>query len=160
MRVVADTGPVNYLILSGHEDLLSRLYGQLIIPATVFRELLHPRAPASVRQWVNALPDWAKVESARSVSGFGELGPGEREALCLALELKADFLLIDETLGRQTAVRNGMAVKGTLGVLEEAADRKLVSLPDAIGKLRATGMFLSKEILQTVLDRHRKAKAG
>ncbi|MEI6394753.1 MAG: hypothetical protein WCT12_27070, partial [Verrucomicrobiota bacterium] len=50
-----------------------------------------------------------------------ELGPGEREAIALALETNANFLLIDETDGRRTAVQNGVPVKGTLGMLEEAA---------------------------------------
>ena len=59
-----------------------------------------------------------------------ELGPGEREAIALALETNANFLLIDEIDGRRTAVQNGVPVKGTLGMLEEAANRNLVDLPE------------------------------
>ena len=36
------------------------------------------------------------------------------------LVVKADFVLIDETLVRKVAVENNVAVKGTLGILEEA----------------------------------------
>ena len=50
MIVVADTGPVNYLILSGQIDLARALYGTLLMPPAVHRELLHPRSPATVRQ--------------------------------------------------------------------------------------------------------------
>jgi predicted nucleic acid-binding protein len=155
MIIVADTGPVNYLILSGHMALVHELYGALLIPTAVHRQLLHPRTPLKVREWANALPVWAEVRKATDAWRFADLGPGEREAISLALEVKADFVLIDETLGRKIAVQNNVAVKGTLGVLEEAADRGLVNLSKAVQKLRATGIFLSDEIVEGVLKRHR-----
>ena len=119
MIVVADTGPVHYLVLCGQVDLLHPLFGSLIIPAAVQRELLHAHAPAAVQAWASALPGWVKVCSPDDASRFDNLGPGERQAIALALEIGADFLLIDETLGRRTAVQAGVTVKGTLGVLEE-----------------------------------------
>jgi predicted nucleic acid-binding protein len=83
MIVVADTGPVNYLnlILSGHVVLVHELYGALLIPTAVHRELLDPRAPLKVREWANALPVWAEVRQAADTSRFADLGPGEREAI-------------------------------------------------------------------------------
>src|ERR1039458_5142201 len=97
MIVVADTGPVNYLILSGHVALVHELYGDLLIPEAVHGDLVDPRAPLEVRQWANALPVWAGVRRAADPVRFADLGPGEREAISLALEVKADFVLIDET---------------------------------------------------------------
>ena len=154
MIVVADTGPVNYLILSGQVALVCELYGGLLIPTAVQRELLDPRAPMKVREWANALPEWAKVRNAADPWRFAELGPGEREAISLALELKANFVLMDETLGRKVALKNKVAVKGTLGILEEASNRGLVNLSEAVHKLRITGIFLSDEIVEGVLKRH------
>jgi predicted nucleic acid-binding protein len=155
MIVVADTGPVNYLVLSGQIDLVHDLYGTLLIPPAVHRELLDARAPAPVRQWATTPPAWTEVRSPKDASRFTELGPGEREAISLALETKADFLLIDETKGRATAVQHGVAVKGTLGLLEEADVRRLVDFPQALAKLRATTIFLSEEIVQDALRRYR-----
>jgi predicted nucleic acid-binding protein len=97
MIVVADTGPVNYLILSGQVDLAHTLYGVLVIPHAVFKELRDPRAPSLVHQWVNALPSWVEIRAAKPCKAFDNLGAGEREAISLALEVKADFLLMDET---------------------------------------------------------------
>jgi predicted nucleic acid-binding protein len=153
MIVVADTGPLNYLILSGQVALVHELFGALLIPKAVHTELLDPRAPMKVREWASALPVWAKVRKAADEQGFVDLGPGEREAISLAMEMKADFVLIDETLGRRVAVKNNVPVKGTLGLLEEAANRGLVNLPEAVHKLRATGIFLSDEIVEAVLKR-------
>ena len=154
MIVVADTGPVNYLVLSGQIEFAHALYGALLLPPAVHRELLHPRSPATVRQWALTLPAWAEMRSPRDASRFTELGPGEREAIALALEMNADFLLIDDTAGRRTAVQNGVRVKGTLGLLEEAANRNLVDLAEAVGKLKATRIFLAEEIVQGALKRH------
>jgi predicted nucleic acid-binding protein len=158
--IVADTGPVNYLILSGHIGLIPPLYGSLILPPAVHRELLHPKAPPDVRNWAGALPTWAEVHPPKDASRFAELGPGEREAISLALEAKADFLLIDESKGRETAVSHGVHVKGTLGILEEAAEKGLVNLPEAVTKLRATGIFLADDVVQRVLDRPHERAIG
>lgn len=153
MIIVADTGPVNYLILSGQVHLLRDLFGSLLIPAAVHQELLHPFAPGTVRAWAADLPAWASVQTPKDASRFANLGRGEREAISLALEVKADFVLMDETLGRRVAVQNGVAVKGTLGVLEEAAGRGLIDLRTATNALKKTAIFLADEIIEAAIER-------
>ncbi len=39
MIVVADTTPLNYLVVIGHVDLLPALFGQVLIPTAVWNEL-------------------------------------------------------------------------------------------------------------------------
>lgn len=156
MIVVADTGPINYLVLIGHIDLVQKLYGALIIPPAVHRELLHPSAPPMVRAWALNLPRWADVRLPSVGSRFAELGPGEREAIALALELATKFILLDEILGRRIALQQGIVVKGTLGVLEEAASLQLIDLPEAIRRLRETNIFLAEAVVQQVLGRHKQ----
>ena len=46
--VVADTSPLNYLVLIGEVDLLARLYGEVLIPDVVARELSDSEAPEAV----------------------------------------------------------------------------------------------------------------
>ena len=43
--VVADTGPLNYLVLIGQVNLLPALFEKVIVPTVVYRELTSPRAP-------------------------------------------------------------------------------------------------------------------
>lgn len=43
MIVVADTTPVNYLVLLGHIEVLPALYGRVMIPESVRDELVHAR---------------------------------------------------------------------------------------------------------------------
>lgn len=58
MIVVADTTPVNYLILIGEIDVLAKLYGRVVIPPAVHDELTCSRAPESVRGWIAQPPAW------------------------------------------------------------------------------------------------------
>lgn len=50
--VIADTSPINYLILIGEIGVLSRLYNQVVIPDEVAAELVDHDAPAAVRVWM------------------------------------------------------------------------------------------------------------
>ena len=54
--VVSDTSPLHYLILCGEESVLPRLFSQVVIPPTVFRELQQPNAPPLVREWLEFSP--------------------------------------------------------------------------------------------------------
>jgi predicted nucleic acid-binding protein len=53
MVVVADTSPIDYLVLIGQIDLLRRLYQRVLVPPAVLLELTHKRAPEAVRTWVS-----------------------------------------------------------------------------------------------------------
>ncbi len=56
MIVVADTSPVNYLILIQEIDILPKMYGSVVIPGAVRDELLRPSAPQLVRDCISRLP--------------------------------------------------------------------------------------------------------
>jgi predicted nucleic acid-binding protein len=94
--VVCDTSPINYLVLIGHIDVLFSLFREVVIPSAVFSELKHARTPQEVRQWIAQPPAWLQVRSPTSVDPSLRLGRGETEAISLALELKADLLLMDD----------------------------------------------------------------
>jgi len=50
--VVADTGPVHYLILIGQISLLPALFERIFIPVSVRDEMLHRNTPDVVRRWI------------------------------------------------------------------------------------------------------------
>jgi len=89
MIVIADSGPVRYLVVIEQIRLLLLLYGSIIIPPSVVRELMQAATAHSVRIWMDHLPGWVTVKSPQKpVSGFPSfLGPGEREAMALVEEL-------------------------------------------------------------------------
>jgi predicted nucleic acid-binding protein len=47
--VVADTTPLRYLVETGYDHLLPRLFTKVWIPETVVSELRHDRTPGVVR---------------------------------------------------------------------------------------------------------------
>jgi predicted nucleic acid-binding protein len=157
--VVADTGPICYLALIEATDILSRLYDRVVLPSAVLAELTHPNAPSAVKAWASRLPAWVEVRRAIQVDAGSVLGPGEAEAIALAQELNADSLLLDETEARQEALRLGLPVSGTIGVLEKAAERDLVNLPEMFSRLSRTSFHISRELLTQALNRDAERRA-
>jgi predicted nucleic acid-binding protein len=107
MIVIADTTPVNYLVLIQAVEVLPRLFGQVLIPPAVFAELKDMETPSPVRAWLANAPSWFQVQTLHSSPDpeLDYLDPGEREAIALAEELKADQLLVDEIDARKEAAR-------------------------------------------------------
>src|ERR1051325_5705056 len=123
MIVVADTTPLNYLILIGHSEILPKLYGRVLIPEAVFEELQRQRTPEAVRNAVLKRPYWLEVRRVDrpADSTLQELDAGEQEAFVLAEDLKADLLMLDDKDARHIAAARHLPFIGTLGVLAEAA---------------------------------------
>ncbi len=129
MIVVSNTSPIFYLSTIGQLDLLRQLYNEILIPTTVFNEITNVGNTDVSARVVPEL-SWIKTQSAadralvRTLSK--ELDPGEAEAIALAVELKADRLLIDERLGRSAALRLGLKITGVLGILVAAKRNNLI----------------------------------
>src|SRR5947207_1209001 len=130
--VVADTGPLNYLVQIDAIELLPKLFSRIMVPAAVHDELAHPRTPAVVRTWIAAVPPWLEIKPNRN-RGIDDvfsssLDEGERAAIALARVIGADLILMDDRDGVDFARARGFAVTGTLGVLDLAAQRGLINL--------------------------------
>lgn len=131
MIVVSDTSPITNLAAVGLLNLLHQLYQQVIIPQAVYDEMvsLSYIVPGTVE--VQTLP-WIKVQTVSDIQRVtilqSKLDIGEAEAIVLALELKADLLLLDERRGRKLASSLGInQITGLLGVLLEAKQKGLIS---------------------------------
>jgi len=149
--VVSDTSPLHYLVLCGSVDVLPALFGEVLIPPKVAQELRHSRTPAAVSAWLATAPSWLKVQAPSQVDLALPVDAGEGEAICLALEVGARALLIDDRKGRTTAGRLGLAVIGTLGILDAASKRGLLDLATVIDRLRHSNARLDPELLTTLL---------
>ncbi len=156
MIVVADTSPLNYLVLIGEIELLPALFGQVLIPHAVFLELQVSRTPYKVRQWIEQKPDWVEIRSLTHSThpALLHLDAGEQEAIQLALELGEAEVLIDETDGRLAAVSLHIPIRGTLGILEHASQLGKINFREALGKLEQTRFRISPALREQFLRRN------
>ena len=160
--VVADTSPVNYLVLIGEVEVLVRLYTRILIPDVVAAELQDPEAPLLVRQWAAHPPSWVEIRSApNSSERFDRLDDGERAAILLAaVQPTPVLLLIGDADGRAEAERRGIPATGTLGVLRAAALREVVDLPVALTRLAATSFRCPAGLIDQLLAEDQQRKRG
>jgi predicted nucleic acid-binding protein len=154
MIVVADTTPLNYLILIDHIDILEKLFSRRLIPHAVHDELMDVNAPTGVRSWGMSPPVWLEVLSPSGNAGILALNldRGESEAIHLAQELHSDWLLIDEAAGREEARRRGLRTIGTLGILRNSHGLRLLDLDEALTRLRKTGFHVSERVLRALRE--------
>lgn len=157
MIVVSDASPLISLAAVERFHLLQDLYREILIPEFVRREIaeagLDRVGSAELREadWIVA----RKVKNDFLLRALeGELDRGEAEAIVLAVELRADLLLIDERRGRTVAERFGFKVVGVLGVLIQA--KRMGFLPD-VGTvledlLARAGFRIAPALRQRVLE--------
>lgn len=154
MRIVSNAGPLIALARINQLDLLKNLYNQILIPKAVQQEVLRlPHKPGSFEianaSWVRlcGVKDHLAVELLRE-----RLDKGESEAIVLAIEQKADLLLIDEARGRYVADARAVRIVGTLGILILAKKQKIISeLRPFLEKLTQEGFRMSINLYQKVL---------
>ena len=162
MIVVADTTPINYLVLIGEQDLLRALFRSVIIPVGVQSELLSAGTPATVRHWTSHQPQWLAIRPTTVLpdTRLSYLDEGEREAIQLAEELGADLLLVDERAARKEATKRHLATSGTLGILDRAADKELIEFVPTLERLKQTSFYLSVAVERLFLERDKQRKAA
>ena len=156
MIVVSDTSALWTLAAVGRAELLRDLFGRVLVPPAVATEFVQPRGRRGGKVRL-ALPDFIEVvpvADQRRVRELAEgLDHGESEAIALALELKADWLLLDEREARLVAQRCGLPFTGAVGVLLRAKQRRLLPAVRPVLEVARMqfGFYLSEQLLHQVL---------
>jgi hypothetical protein len=90
--------------------VLPALFQKVILQSTVREEL--DAAPPAIRDWIAAPPSWVELRQTRYVHDpvIENLDAGEEDAIALAVELRADLLLMDDRDGVRAAGSNGISV--------------------------------------------------
>jgi len=134
-KAIVNSTPLIALSLIGRFSLLKAIFDEVIVPAAVYDEVVsRGRGRPGVEEVKNA--DWVVVKAPKEKSSLPPmllgLDQGEVDVILLAQELEADWVLVDEKLGRRTAKAVGLRVKGTLGILLVAYQAGLISRQEAI----------------------------
>ena len=164
MITISDTTPIHYLILLEITEILPKIFAEVIIPEAVAKEMLHPKAPPEVRNWIVSPPNWVRIRSPKHIylPKLKGLGKGEIAAIALAIEEKADAILMDD----REAIREGKSINlkilTTLSILEIAATQNLLNFEETLKELSKTSFrmppdYIKNEYLQR--DSQRRSKS-
>ncbi|MDJ0728979.1 MAG: DUF3368 domain-containing protein [Crocosphaera sp.] len=158
MIIISDTSPICYLVLIDCIELLPILDENVIIPQAVYQELQAEETPKVVKEWIENYPDWLVIRNITNASDsdLDKLDKGEREAIILAEEIKANLLIVDDKLARTMATQRGLKVIGLLGILLNAARNNLIDLPTKVNQLQETSFFVSPKLLQSILSQYQE----
>ncbi len=156
MIVVSDTSPIANLILINRLFLLRQIFQKVIIPPSVNSEVKALRDfEVDLTLYENS--DWIEIRTPSNRDEvkalFMILDKGESEAISLAKELKASFLLIDERAGTNKALEEGLSTIGLVGVLIKAKQLGFISLvePLLIQLKKDAGFWLGRRLMESVL---------
>lgn len=120
-RVVFNSSPWIFLTKLGAISLALSLFEEVCIPLCVNQEILRKQDESSAI--LKALHVKGKIhileaENKRLANALGSrLGKGESEAIAIAVETGADLVCLEDHAARSEAIRLGLDVKGTLGIL-------------------------------------------
>jgi len=152
--VICNTSPLLYLFQVGQLGLLKSLYGEVRAPLAVQEELLAGAALGCLTPDLSEL-QWLHIEALQDRSllpAVVDLGPGEAEAIALALSNPGSLLILDDSLGRRIANLRRLTYTGTLGVLVKSKQAGfLPKVAPVLEALRKTTMYLSPDLIFHVL---------
>lgn len=143
--IVSDTSCLILLSKIGELDLLSKLFGKILISNTVLNEFNQP-----IPKWIEVVE--LKKDGIKELPGF--LDAGEASSIALALVYENSLLIVDEIKGRKAAKELGITVTGSLGVLVEAKNRgHLKAVKPVINKIRKTNFHVADALIDRVLEK-------
>ncbi len=111
--IIADSGPLIALARIRHLHLLPAIFGRVVIPAAVLRELTEGAAEGRVgaedvrsAAWIDVRDADPELSAAFSLI----VDRGESEAIALAVRAPSSLLVMDDRRGRRLAIDRGLRV--------------------------------------------------
>jgi len=156
--VVSNASPLIFLSKIKRLDLLKSLYGEIHIPEAAFREIVAKKA-----DFLEEVTDFLEREFIKAEEihihnkNLSDLNihKGEEHALLLAMERKADLIILDDKRARIAAEFLGLNFTGTLGVLLEALKKGMINLSEfkvLLKKLIDSGFRIGITVYDRVLE--------
>jgi predicted nucleic acid-binding protein len=160
LKIVINSSPLIFLVKLQFLELFLDSDDEFYIPSAVLEEI-HVKSD-EVSQVISPLVEAGKimVVSTRLLSLVNRLnlnlGLGESEAISLATELQADFIILDDRAARKIAINLGLNVKGTLAIIKKLIqENKIIidNLDEFYQRLRQINFRVSRSIFDTVFSK-------
>ena len=153
-RWVINASPVILLAKAEVIRFLPQLCQELVIPAGVVAEVHNIHITDAGKVWLETdgnkfvQPSPAIQPALANWRG----GPGEAEVISWALHKPGFTTILDDRRARAFALRNNVAVLGSLRVVVMAKERGFISLArPALEKLRGVGAYVSGELIDRAI---------
>jgi len=149
--VISDTSPISNFFKINQLLILQKVYDTLIIPAEVYEELKELSNFGLNPDEIFYQP-WIEIKSTFLTPFFfapeEKIHLGEAAAISLAMELQADYILIDDRKGQLLAIKHRLNPIGTLGTLKIAKEKGIIAeVKDVLGQMISDANYwLSKEL--------------
>lgn len=137
--VISDTSCFIVLSKINRLELLRELYGKTYTTSVIAEEFGEP------------LPEWVIVEDVKELDKQRiletQIDKGESSAIALALEKKDTLVILDDYKARKLAVKLGLQITGTLGIIAKAKLLgKITSVKPVIAEIKNTNFRISAEL--------------
>lgn len=153
LKVVSNSSPLIHLAKIKKLDLLKEIFGKIFIPKAVYDECV----VASFKE-ANEIKksEWIIVKKIKNEDLKKALSiyldDGEAEAITLAIEEKADLILLDDYDAREVARKYGLHITGVIGILLKAKYmKKIRRVKPYLEKLRGTGFWINDDLFLKIL---------
>ena len=158
MKAVFNSSPIIFLTKLGIIEAALDLFERIDIPSLVYSEIRQQQDASAEavedlisRKRVSVL----KAENQRFVNALNRrLGKGEAEAIALSIDTRADLVILDDHAARAEAMRLGLAVKGTLGIIRRLIENGAFKsdLEELFIKLKGMGFRIKAELFWEIFS--------
>jgi predicted nucleic acid-binding protein len=155
MKIVFNTSPLIFLTrLELLETFLSQP-GEYFTPQAVFDEIQAKEDEVSLSLktiFANQKIEIKPIQMSVLANSLNQrLGRGESEAMTLALELNADYIILDDFAARREASRLGLKVKGTLAIIKKLQQEGQITI-DKLEELYQRIVSIGFRVKRSVFD--------
>jgi len=150
--IISDTSCLIGLTNVGQLDLLKKLYDRVTITPEVLKEF--------TEKYKENMPDWIDVKEAKNKDKVIEIkskfGLGESSSIVLASETPESLIIIDDKKAREYALNIGLSVIGTVAVIRQATERKIIESPQKANEifleLKNKGFRLKNNLITSITE--------
>jgi len=164
--VVSDSTPLIYLAKIGSLDLVKHVFQKIFIPKAVFSEAVTQGKALSISDAFiieKSIGTWIIKEKVKPevdaeyhfLDTNTRLGFGEKEALKLCKQLRADYFIVDDKEARRVSGMLNIKPIGTCSIIVQAHRQGSITSREALrvlNELVKVGFRISPTVYRRVLD--------
>ncbi len=150
MKVVFNTSPIIFLYILAYLELARSLFDDIYIPTSVYTEIGEKEDDLKtlVEGFIKVGTfKQRKVKLTNIFNGLNRrIGMGESEA---------DYVILDDFVARKEAVRLGLNVKGTLGIIRKLMTDKhieVIDMDDLYERLKKIRFRVKRDIFNRIFE--------